>query len=371
MTVTLATRRLCPPGTPGPGWVVIDGSTIVERGDGTPPAGAADLHDALLVPGFIDLQINGVGDVDFADADPGGWRRSARAQLERGTTAFCPTLITAALDAYEPALRRIEAARNDAASLALPTILGAHLEGPFLGGAPGAHPVELIREADVGWLTTLLDTIPGVVAIVTLAPEADPSGAAIREIAGRGIVVALGHSTAGYEQARVAVDAGARLVTHVFNGMGPLHHREPGLVGAALDDDRLTPSLIADLVHVHPAVLRLVVNSKPNVLLVTDAVTGPADLDAVRLADGTLAGSTLSMDQAVRNIVGLGIPIGRAVAMATTVPASVLGDAERGRIEAGARADLVALDPATLEVRAVWLGGDQVVYDGATDPRRG
>jgi N-acetylglucosamine-6-phosphate deacetylase len=198
--------------------------------------------------------------------------------------------------------------------------------------------------------------------IVTLAPEADPDHAATRLLQERGVRVSLGHSTATYEDALAAADAGARLVTHVFNGMAPLHHRAPGLAGAALDDDRMTPTIIADLVHVHPVALRLAIGRKRNVALVTDRVTvrgvQVADDGAARLPDGTLVGSTLSMDHAVRNVVGLGVPIERALEMAATIPAQALGLNDRGRIVPGARADLVALDPDSLAVRAVWLAGE-------------
>jgi N-acetylglucosamine-6-phosphate deacetylase len=214
-------------------------------------------------------------------------------------------------------------------------------------------------------LHALLVEFPQLVTIVTIAPEADPGLAATRLLANSGVTVALGHSTATYDEARAAAGAGARLVTHLFNGMGPLHHREPGLAGAALDDDRLTPTLICDLVHVHPAVLRLAIHRKRNVGLVTDRVATEGlrvDEDgAARLSDGTLAGSTLSMRQAVRNTVGLGIPVERAVEMAATIPADALGLTDRGRIAPGMRADLVALDLESLAVRAVWLGGKLVV----------
>ena len=361
----LATSALCPPGPPQPGWVAFDDGVIVDVGAGVAPAGAVDLGSVVLVPGFVDLQVNGVGDVDFGSADADGWRRAGRAQLEQGVTAYCPTLVTAPLDEYPPALERVRAAQLDAHEHSLPVIIGAHLEGPFLGGAPGAHRVALVRIADCDWLRHVLDTFPGIVAVVTLAPEADPGFAATRLLRDRGVNVALGHSTATYEEALGAADAGACLVTHLFNGMGPLHHREPGLAGAALDDDRLTATLIADLVHVHPAVLRLAIHCKPNLALVTDAVAVGAgdasgDTDAPRLADGTLVGSTLSMDRAVRNTVGLGVPIERAVEMAATIPARALGLTDRGTIAPGMRADLVALDPDTLAVRSVWLAGDLV-----------
>ena len=139
MTYVLTAERVCPPGQPAPGWVAIADGLIAEVGSGAAPAGAVDAGPALLAPGFIDLQVNGVGDVDFFFADPDGWRRAGRAQLEEGVTAYCPTLVTAPLDEYGPALERARAARLVTEDRSLPTIVGVHLEGPFLGGAPGAR----------------------------------------------------------------------------------------------------------------------------------------------------------------------------------------------------------------------------------------
>lgn len=374
MRTTLA-ATLCPPGPPTPGWVVLDDGIIADMGSGAVGAGpgVVDLGDALVVPGFLDLQVNGVGDVDFAHANAPAWQQARAALLRRGTTAFCPTLVTAPLDAYGRRLAQIAATR--ASGTVGAAILGVHLEGPFLGRAPGAHPVELLGPADPAWLSDLLDAHPGLVAIVTLAPEADPECAATRLLAERGIVVALGHSTVSYDDARAAADAGASVVTHLFNAMGPFHHREPGLTGAALTDARLTPTVIADLVHVHPAALQIVVAAKRSVALVTDAVAvrsgtvGAVSISedgAARLPDGTLAGSTLMLDQAVRNVVALGLPVARAVEMAATVPAEILGLTDRGRLTPGGRADLVALDPTSLEVRAVWLAGEMVHGDLAS-----
>jgi N-acetylglucosamine-6-phosphate deacetylase len=351
---------------------MLDGPVIAEAGFGSHPGPAVtDLGDAILAPGFVDLQVNGVGDVDFATADASGWTRGRRALLRSGTTAFCPTFVTAPLDWYADALARGDAARTAATTGA--TIVGVHLEGPFLGGAPGAHPVELLRPADATWLSALIDARPGLVRMMTLAPEADPDLAATRLLVERGVTVALGHSTASFEAAIAAADAGATAVTHLFNGMGPLGHRMPGLVGAALADERLTASLIADLVHVHPAVLRIAIAAKRGVALATDRVAlnagrigGVSIVDrdgTARLPDGTLAGSTLSLDQAVRNVVALGAPLERAIEMAATIPAEVLGLHDRGRLVPGARADLVALDPESLAVRAVWLAGERVPLD--------
>jgi N-acetylglucosamine-6-phosphate deacetylase len=361
-----------------PGWIEVEGERIVGLGNGT-PAGATVVEDAVLVPGFVDLQVNGIGSADFAVPDPVVWRSALLAQGRRGVTGCCPTLVSAPLDAYaEP----LAVAASLVAASSGARVLGVHLEGPFLGGAPGAHVVEYLRPVDRPWLATLLDRFPALIRIVTLAPEADPGLDGTRALHAAGVVVAIGHTTATYDDARAAADAGASLVTHVFNGMGPFHHRRPGVVGAALDDARLTPSIIADLVHVHPAALRIAIRSKRSLALITDAVAvGAAGVGAgtngaltteerdgaARLADGTLAGAVVTMDQAVRNVVALGFPLERAVELASTVPCEILGDTERGRLEPGRRADIVALDRDTLAVRAVWIAGRPVPLDQADD----
>ena len=197
-----------------------------------------------------------------------------------------------------------------------------------------------------------------LVKMVTLAPEADPEFRATRWLAARGVVVALGHSDVDYDGALAAADAGARVVTHLFNGMGPMHHRAPGLAGAALTERRLVPSLIADFVHVHPALVKLALQARPDAVLVTDAVRAAM----TRLADGTLAGSELTMDVAVQHEIEIGVPIAAAVRHATANAARVLGLNDRGRIAPGARADLLALDANTLAIRAVWRSGQPFVH---------
>jgi N-acetylglucosamine-6-phosphate deacetylase len=353
-----------------PAWVEFDerdGGRITGIGAGSRP-GAVVIDDAVLVPGFVDLQVNGIGTVDFAQPDAAAWRSALLEQARHGVTACCPTLVSAPLDSYAEPLAVAASVR--AGEHAGAHVVGVHLEGPFLGGAPGAHIVEYLLPVDGPWLQRVLSEHPALVRIVTLAPEADPGFAAIRALSAAGVLVAIGHSTASYDAARAAADAGARLVTHLFNGMGAFNHRDPGIVGAALDDPRLTPSLIADLVHVHAAGLRLAIGAKRSVALVTDAVAvGAGTVGAVvmterdgaaRLADGTLAGSVLAMDQAVRNIVGLGVPLARAVELASTVPSDLLGDPDRGRLEPGRRADLVALDRESLQVRGVWIAGQRL-----------
>ncbi|MDQ1520143.1 MAG: N-acetylglucosamine-6-phosphate deacetylase, partial [Actinomycetota bacterium] len=211
-----------------PAWIEIDDGRVVDAGLGR-PAGARDLGDHFLAPGYVDLQVNGFGTTDFATASTDEAVALVEQLRSFGVTACCPTLVSAPLDSYAPALERIAAAaqKTDA-------IVGVHLEGPFLGGAPGAHDVSVLRPADVDWLRGLLTRFPGLIRVVTLAPEADPGYEATRLLVEHGVTVALGHSTTSYDEARAGADAGATLVTHLFNGMGPLHHRAPGLPGAAL-----------------------------------------------------------------------------------------------------------------------------------------
>jgi N-acetylglucosamine-6-phosphate deacetylase len=277
--------------------------------------------------------------------------------VAQGVTTWLPALLSAPLEAYAARLKRVGAAAERLG--ARPAIVGVHLEGPFLGQMRGAHAAELVRPVDLDWLATL----PDGVALVTLAPEQPRAIDAVDLLAARGTLVALGHSAASFDQAVLAIDAGARLVTHCFNAMPPLHHRRPGLVGAALFDPRVAVSLIADLVHVHPSAIGIAFRAKgaARVALVTDSVatSGPVE-GAPRLPDGTLAGSVLTMDAAVRNVVRQArVTLPDAVRAASTTPADLLGLDGRGRLEPGGRADVVALDDE-LHVAEVWIGGEQV-----------
>ena len=356
-----AARVITPDSVISPGSVEFEDGRIVSV-----TADATEAPDVMLAPGFVDLQVNGLGPVDVAAADAETWPELDRRLIESGVTAWCPTLVTAPLDSYAEPLERIAAAAARPGSW--PAVLGAHLEGPFIGGAPGAHRQQHIVPFDREFLAAL----PDCVRVVTLAPELEGAADVIADLDGRGITVALGHSGADYGDVEVAVGAGARLVTHCFNGMPALHHRRPGLLGAALTDDRLTVSVIADLVHVHPVALALAFRAKPadRGVRVSDAVGWAAgdlrelgarfDGDAPRLPDGTLAGSALTMDRAVANVVRhAGVPLADAVRAASTNPSDVVGETERGRIAAGCRADFVALD-ADLRVVGTWIAGEQV-----------
>jgi N-acetylglucosamine-6-phosphate deacetylase len=345
--------------SPSPAWVVVEDDRIVAVGSGVPPGPDAgsdviDHPDAVLTPGFIDVQINGAGNVDFATAGVDEIVATIEALVADGCTTCLPTIVSAPLEQYAGMLDRLAAVRDR-----VPAAIGVHLEGPFLGGAPGAHPPDFLRPVDLAWLLDCCERHEGLVRIVTLAPESDPELAATRALSARGIVVSLGHSTATYAESRAAADAGARMVTHLFNGMRPFHHSEPGLPGAALDDRRLVPSFIADLVHVHPAALRIALAARPDAVLVTDRVGGDLDVrdGAARLADGTLAGSVVTMLESLQHLVTLGVPLGQAVRTATGNPARALGLTDRGRVAPGCRADLVWLDPVSLNLQARWPAG--------------
>lgn len=328
--------------------------------------GAGDAPHHTLVPGLVDLQVNGHDDVDVASARGADWDRLDALLLAQGVTAWCPTLVTAPLDAYAAPLARIaEAAAREGLH---PEILGVHLEGPFLGTRPGAHPPGLIRAVDRSWL----DALPALVALITVAAECPGADEAWAWARARGVVASVGHSGADADTARSAFGAGAAMVTHLFNGMSGLDHRHPGVAAAALLDAHVAAGLIADGVHVHPDLIRLAFRAKgpDGIVLVTDAVgwragtVGHLDIGhdgtAPRLADGTLAGSSLTLDRAVANVVSWGAAdLVGAVRSATTSPADLLGRPDLGRISPGARADLAALD-ADGRCTATWLGGRQV-----------
>ncbi|MEN3359569.1 MAG: N-acetylglucosamine-6-phosphate deacetylase [Mycobacteriales bacterium] len=352
------------------------------------PADVA-LPTGLLVPGLVDLQVNGYYGADFVDATAEQWSATRRRLLETGVTAFAPTFITAPVPRLVAALRRTaELLRG------LPDspdggarVLGVHVEGPFISPRRhGAHNTAWMCDPTPGAVAALLDAAPGLLRLHTLAPELPGALDAIRQLDAAGVLVSVGHSNATAAEVEAAADAGARMVTHLFNAQRPLHHREPGVVGQALVDPRLTSGLIADLIHVVGPVCRLAFQAAPGrIVLVTDAAAaagmpvGRYELGGEEVtvdgsgpplrADGTIAGSGLRLDDAVANVVAEGVDLTSALNAATRLPADLIGRPDLGRISAGARADLVWLSD-DLRTRATWLGG-QLAYgeipDGGPD----
>lgn len=352
--------------------VVEDGHVVAVLHGEAPPAGErVDLGGGWLVPGFIDVQVNGGGGVLFNnDPSPAGIAAIGRAHRRFGTTGFLPTLISD----DDATLRRAIAATREAIAAGAHGVLGIHLEGPYLSPARhGTHDARQFRvptDDDIAAATAL----DSGVTLVTLAPERVPADA-IRALVARGAIVSAGHTDATYEQARAGLDAGITGFTHLYNAMTPLQGRAPGAVGAALDDDASWCGIIVDGVHVHPASLRVALAAKPRgkVFLVTDAMpmvggdrpdftlygdTITAVGGVVRNAAGALAGSALDMASAVRNSVRLlGLSLEEACRMAAQYPAEFLGlGGSHGRIAPGYRADLAWLD-ADVSVRGTWIAG--------------
>ena len=329
-----------------------------------------DAAGLLVAPGFVDLQCNGGLGIDLAGEPERLWELGA-ALPRYGVAAWLPTIVTSPEGTVDRAQAVLAAGPPEGWRGALP--LGLHLEGPFLSPSTrGAHPADLLRPpsrtAIDGWSRA------GGVALVTIAPDLDGALPVISELAARGVVVSLGHTPATVDQAAAGIEAGATWVTHLFNAMAPLHHREPGLVGVALTDARVHVGLIPDGIHVHPSVVALAQRALGSRLtIVTDAVAalgqppgayGPITVgdDGVRLADGTLAGSNLAMDQGVRNLVAFsGCAAAEAVHAASTAPATLLADPTRGSLAVGARGDLVLLTPE-LDLVATVVGGE-VLHD--------
>lgn len=332
------------------------------------------LSGGLLAPGFIDVQVNGGGGALFNDTpEVEALARLAHAHARHGTTALLPTFITDDAARMRQAIDAVKAAQRS-----VPGVLGIHLEGPFLAPArKGAHDANHIRPLTEADVSALLETDLRPL-LLTLAPER-VAPALIARLAAGGVTVSLGHSDARYEVAMAAADAGARGVTHVFNAMSPLSHRAPGMVGAALDHGSLWGGIIADGHHVHPAALAIALRAKrgpARLFLVTDAMPTAGHSDdefhlngrkvvrrdgVLTLEDGTLAGSDLTMDAALRFAVDhLDVSLAEALRMASLYPALFLGlDADYGRITPGCRADLVHLSPA-LAVQSVWINGRPV-----------
>jgi N-acetylglucosamine-6-phosphate deacetylase len=379
MTAALVNARvLTPAGVEADRAVLIDGDRIIDVVPGADPRlGGVPTHNlggALLAPGFIDCQVNGGGGVLFNDApDTETIRRIGAAHAQFGTTGFLPTLIS-----DDAAVMRIAiAAVDNAIATGIPGVLGIHLEGPYL--APdrrGIHDAtKFLRPQDSD--IELVSSLRHGKTLVTLAPERVGNDA-IHELSRRGVIVAAGHTAADYDGMRKALESGVRGFTHLFNAMTPLQSREPGVVGAALEDRASWCGVIVDGFHLHPAALRIALAAKPRgkVFLVTDAMppvgssseTFQLNGETITCRDGrcvnaqgTLAGSALDMAAAVRNTLAqAGVELPEALRMASTYPADFLGiGAAHGRIAPGCRADFVVLDEA-LNVRQTWIGGEPV-----------
>jgi N-acetylglucosamine-6-phosphate deacetylase len=358
-----------------PGWLETSVGRIVNCGSGPPPRAAEiDLPEALVVPGFVDIHAHGGGGASYTDGNDADTMHAAMFHHGHGTTTTLASLVTASPTDLLTAVRAL------AASTRAGTVAGIHLEGPWLSTARcGAHDPAQLRDPAPAEIDALLAAGGGAIRMVTLAPERTGSDDAITRFVDAGVVVAVGHTDASYDQTRHAVELGATVGTHLFNAMRPVHHREPGPALALLEDPRVTVELIADGVHVHPAMLRAVIDTAgaDRVALVTDATAaaglgdGEFRLGAVQIdvvdqvarvrGTSTIAGSTATMDQLFRAAAGLGsdrdAALAAAVQMTSTTPARALGLDRVGSLRAGIDADLVVLD-RDLQVTGVMADGE-------------
>ena len=358
------------------GTVLLEGSSIAEVS--REPLDADEVHEypgCFVALGFVDLQVNGSFGVDVA-SEPGRVPELSRKLLATGTTSYLPTLISSPLTLYREALPILARLAREGA-LDGAEVLGVHLEGPFIDAdKKGAHPADHVVPADVNLLDELLDL--GPVRMLALAPELEGAAELARTAAGRGVVVCAGHSNATFELAYEAFEREVAGVTHLFNAMSPLHHREPGLPGAAFAHPRVACGIIADGRHVHPEVVALTFRALgPDWLyLVTDAIAatgmGPGEYPLAtrrvyleegvpKLEDGTLAGSIFTMDEALRNVLAFtGCTVPEAVRMAAATPARLIGEGGRkGRLASGYDADVTVLS-SEFSVEAVYKSGSRI-----------
>ncbi|MGB7983412.1 MAG: N-acetylglucosamine-6-phosphate deacetylase [Candidatus Nanopelagicales bacterium] len=359
------------------GWLEMADGRIVALGVGTPPRPAdIDLGGGYLSPGFIDIHTHGGGGATVVGADPDAVVQFAAAHRRHGTTTICASLVSAYYDSLA----------HDVAVLAELVdegiIAGTHLEGPWIAMEyKGAHDPGTLRDPDPEEVDKLIAIGRGTIHMVTLAPEHPHGIDAVRRFVDAGAIAAIGHTNATYDRVREAIDAGASCSTHLYNAMRPLNHREPGPIVALTEDERVTNELILDGVHVHPASAAFAVRAaEGRILFVTDAMTAAAGADGnyllgdlevavvdgiARLVEGgAIAGSTLTMDRAVRfAIEQVGLTPHAAFAAATSTPARMIGLTDRGRLEVGMRADLCHVG-ADLSLAGVWLAGEPVAREG-------
>jgi N-acetylglucosamine-6-phosphate deacetylase len=354
------------------GWIrgrlrIEDGAATIGAIEGD-VADPADNGDDYLLPGFIDLHVHGGAGRDMMEGGDAP-HVIARLHARHGTTSLLATTMTAPLDDIDRALTAIGAACGQRGKDEA-RILGVHLEGPYINaGKLGAQP-PFAREANMAEVERFGAQAP--LRLITVAPEIDDHLALVRQLADAGIRVQIGHTNGNYEDGVRALEHGAAGFTHLFNAMPGLHHRDPGMVGAALAHAQYA-EIIPDLLHVHPGAIRTALRCIPNLYCVTDstAAAGMPDgqymlgrqvvhkcMGGVRLADGTLAGSTLTMDQALRNLVSIGLPLADAARRVSTNAADYLGETRRGRIAPGCFADLVVLD-RDLKLKAVYIEGER------------
>ncbi|MEO5852028.1 MAG: N-acetylglucosamine-6-phosphate deacetylase [Nocardioides sp.] len=353
-----------------PGWLRLEHGQVADVGPGAPPRAAdLDLGDVTVVPGFVDVHVHGGGGASFDGGDPDAAATVAQAHRAHGTTTMMASLVTDRLDGLARSTRELGGLVEDG------LLAGVHLEGPWLSPRhAGAHEPTLLAEPTAEQVDRLLEAGAGHLRMVTLAPELTGGLEAIRRLSAAGVVAAIGHTDATYDQARGALDAGATVGTHLFNAMRGLHHREPGPVAALLEHPDAYVELVADGVHVHPAMLGLAAAAKPHLTsLVTDAMAAAASADGgyllgsravsvrdgvARLVDsGAIAGSTLTLSVAVRYAVQVaGLSLVDAVRAATATPAAMLGLDRVGALRPGYHADLAVLD-ADLRVLRVMRRG--------------
>jgi N-acetylglucosamine-6-phosphate deacetylase len=362
------------------GTVLLEGGSIRDVFRGAPPEEAEEVHDlgeSLLVPGFVDLQVNGGFGVDAA-SEPQRLRELSERLLSTGTTAYLPTVISSPESLYGETL---PAFADEAGAASGAEVLGVHLEGPFISlEKRGAHAASHVVAPDPELLGRLLDL--GPVRMVTLAPELEGSRELMRMARTRGAVVAAGHSNAPFEVAYRALDGDVDGITHLFNAMSAMHHREPGLPGAAFAHPLVVCGLISDGVHVHPEMVGLAFRmlGPDRIHLVTDA-TAATGMESgefalatrkiyvqegvTRLGSGAIAGSILTMKEAFQNVLAFtGCTLPEAARMASTTPARLLGEGKRkGRLAPGYDADITVLGP-DLTVRAVWRAGKLAYEEG-------
>ncbi|MBC7329647.1 N-acetylglucosamine-6-phosphate deacetylase [bacterium] len=356
------------------GNILIEDGKIKEIGDLNPPMGAEviDLGGKIVAPGFIDVHTHGLGGYDAMDG------RSAIEEISAllpryGVVGFLPTGVASSHQKLIDFLKDVREARRRGAK-----ILGAHLESPYISmDKRGAQPPEAIRPVDMREIEELIEA---GVKMVTIAPEVEGALKAIKRLKEAGVIVSLGHSNASWEEALKGINAGISKATHTFNAMPSLHHRNPGCVGLMLVDERIACEVIADFIHLHPIIVKLIIKAKgkDKVILITDSASyaGLPDGEykwmdgrivvkregriAFKDAPDVLAGSTLTLDQAVRNVASLGFPLKEVIQMASLNPAREAGLEGMGRIRVGGNADLVVLD-SSLQVQITIINGE-IIY---------